>query len=84
MLKASGRLLRPLLVALTVVMSYGVPTGAQDLTQLMRGMSPTQIAELLRQNPQLQDLVRGRIAGSGLQSQDVRAPIMDYDFSIAG
>ena len=72
MLKASRRLLRPLLVALTVVMSYGVPTGAQDLTQLLRGMSPSQIAELLRQNPQLQDLVRGRIAGSGLQLQDIR------------
>ena len=72
MLKASGRLLGPLLVALTVVMSYGVPTGAQDLTQLLRGMSPSQIAELLRQNPQLQNLVRGRIAGSGLQLPDIR------------
>ncbi len=44
MLKASGRLLRPLLVALTMVMSYGVPTGAQDLTLLLRGMTPTLIA----------------------------------------
>jgi len=68
-------------VALTVVMSYGVPTGAQDLTQLLRGMSPTQIAELLRQNPQLQNLLRGRIAGSGLQLQDVRDQLAGTGFS---
>ena len=69
-------------MALTVVMSYGVPAGAQDLTQLLQGMSPTQIAELLRQNPQLQELVRERIAGSGLQLQDVRDQLAGTGLSL--
>ena len=44
-------------------------------------MSPSQIAELLRQNPQLQSLVRGRITGSGLQLQDVRNQLAGTGFS---
>ncbi len=57
------------LLAIVVLLTPPAPVRAQGLPP---GMTPQQAAELLQGNPQLQQLLRDRVLGSGISQGDIR------------